>query len=119
MRGATAEATLMLVQRAEDVRLPEELRARTIRALAATGRPEAMRWLVEHTSVVTRIPAIARKWISGTGRLRRKSATTLAAIAGLAAHWREAPEAAAVIRLAVKSKDQELRSAAITHSEAL
>lgn len=119
MRGATAEATHMLVQRAEDVRLPEELRARTIRALAATGRPEAMRWLVDHASVVTRIPAFAQRWISGNGRLRRKSVTTLAAIAGLAAHWREAPMAAAVIQLATKSKDQELRSAASTHSEAL
>ena len=116
MRGATAEAATVLMQRAEDPRLPEELRARTIRALAATGRVEAMRWLVECSSVARRgIPGMKRNARS----LRRKSATTLAAVAGLAAHWRTAPEAAAVLDLAVKSRDEDFRSAATIHSEAL
>ncbi len=120
MRGATAETTQALMQRAEDARLPEELRARTIRALAATGRPEAMRWLVAHTSVARRgFPGIARSWLSGGGRLRRKSATMLAAIAGLAAHWSKQPEAAVVLELAAKSKDQELRNAVTMHLETL
>jgi hypothetical protein len=119
MRGATAEAAAILIQRAEDVRMPEELRARTIRALAATGRPEAMRWLIECCSVARRgFPAITLNWRSRAG-LRRKSSTTLAAIAGLAAHWATAPEAAAVLDLAARSRDPEFRNAAMMHSEAL
>lgn len=120
MRGATAGTARTLMHRAEDARLPEELRARAIRALAATGRPEAMHWLVEHASVVRPgTPVLARKWLSRSGRLRKKSATTLAAIAGLAAHWSSAAEAAAVLELAAKSKDQELRHAATMHLESL
>jgi hypothetical protein len=116
MRGASAETAYALMHRAEDARLSEELRARTIRALAATGRPEAMRWLVDHSSVVSR-GFLSR--LSRGGRLRRKSATTIAAIAGLAAHWGQAPEAAVVLELAAKSKDEELRNAATLHLESL
>jgi len=119
MRGATAGTARTLMHRAEDARLPEELRARTVRALAATGRPEAMNWLVEHASDVRPGVPVARSWLSRGGRLRRKSATMLAAIAGLAAHWSKAPEAAAVLKLAAKSKDQELRHAATMHLESL
>ena len=118
MRGATAEVTAALIQRANDPQLPDELRARTIRALAATGRPEAMRWLVDHTSITKAGFPIGRTWLS-RGRLRKKSATTLAAITGLAANWRTAPEAAAVLELATKSKDQDFRNAATMHTEAL
>ena len=119
MRGATAEATAALIQRAEDSRLHEEFRARIIRALAATGRPEAMRWLIECCSVARRgLPGITWNWRS-RANLRKKSATTIAAVAGLAAHWRTAPEAAAVLELAARSRDQEYRSAATMHSEAL
>lgn len=119
MRGATAEVAAALMQRANDVRLPEELRARAIRALATTGRPEAMHWLVEHAWMTKGgFPGIVRSWQS-RGRLRKKSATTLAAIAGLAAHWRAAPEAAALLDLAAKSRDEDLRNAATLHSEAL
>src|SRR5688572_16920196 len=72
MRGATAGTARTLMHRAEDPRLPEELRARAIRALAATGRPEAMQWLVDHASVDRRSgPAISRSWLSRGGRLRR------------------------------------------------
>jgi hypothetical protein len=115
MRGATAETAYALIHRAEDARLSEELRARTIRALAATGRPEAMRWLVDHSSVASR----GFLGLSRGGRLRRKSATTVAAIAGLAAHWSQAPEAAAVLELAASSKDEELRNAATLYLESL
>jgi hypothetical protein len=118
MRGATAEVTTVLIKRAEDVRMPEELRARTVRAIAATGRPEAMRWLIECSVERRGFPGLGRNWRTRAG-LRRKSATTLAAIAGLAAHWRTAPEAAAVLELAAKSRDLEFRNAATMHSEAL
>ncbi len=119
MRGATAEVTAALIQRANDAQLPDELRARTIRALAATGRPEAMRWLVDHASFTKGgFPALGRTWLARIG-LRKKSTTTLAAITGMGAHWRTAPEAAAVLELAAKSKDQDFRNAAMMHSEAL
>jgi hypothetical protein len=115
-RGATAEATNSMIRRAEDARQPEELRARTIRALAATGRPEARQWLIDHASVPTHGLG---SWLSGDRRLRRKSATTLAALVGLAMHWRQAPDAAAVLALAAKSRDPEFRDAVTRHTEGL
>jgi hypothetical protein len=44
--------------------------------------------------------------------LREKSPQLISSIAGLAAHWSSAPEAAEVLALVAKSKDVDLRSAA-------
>jgi len=44
--------------------------------------------------------------------LREKSPQLISSIAGLAAHWSSAPEAAEVLALVAKSKDVDLKTAA-------
>jgi hypothetical protein len=94
----------ILMRRADSPTLSSELRARAIRALAASGSLEAMRWIA-HRSV-------KKHWLLRTPVLREKSPQLISSIAGLAAHWSTAPEAAEVLALVAKSKDADLRSAA-------
>jgi hypothetical protein len=97
-------AVPILMRRAESASLSSELRARAIRALAASGSPEAMRWIAHRS--------IKKHWLLRTPVLREKSPQLISSIAGLAAHWSSAPEAAEVLALVAKSKDADLRSAA-------
>lgn len=93
-----------LMRRAESSSLSTELRARAIRALAASGSLEAMRWIAHRS--------IKKHWLLRTPVLREKSPQLISSIAGLAAHWSTAPEAVEVLALVAKSKDADLRSAA-------
>ncbi|HEX6048042.1 MAG TPA: hypothetical protein VFZ21_02195 [Gemmatimonadaceae bacterium] len=97
-------AVPILMRRADSPTLSTELRARAIRALAASGSLEAMRWIA-HRSV-------KKHWLLRTPVLREKSPQLISSIAGLAAHWSTAPEAAEVLALVAKSKDADLKSAA-------
>jgi hypothetical protein len=97
-------AVPILMRRVESPSLSSELRARGIRALAASGSPDAMRWIANR--------AIKKHWLLGTPVLREKSPQLISSIAGLAAHWSNAPEAAEVLALVARSKDADLRSAA-------
>ena len=97
-------AVPILMRRVESPMLSSELRARGIRALAASGSPDAMRWIAQRT--------VKKHWLLRTPVLREKSPQLISSIAGLAAHWSTAPEAAEVLALVAKSKDADLRSAA-------
>jgi len=94
----------ILMRRIDNSTLNAELRARGIRALAASGSLDAMRWIAQRS--------IKKHWLLGTPVLREKSPQLISSIAGLAAHWSAAPEAAEVLALVAKSKDADLRSAA-------
>ena len=97
-------AVPILMRRVESPTLSAELRARGIRALAASGSLDAMRWIARRS--------IKKHWLLGTPVLREKSPQLISSIAGLAAHWSSAPEAAEVLALVAKSKDADLKSAA-------
>jgi hypothetical protein len=97
-------AVSILMRRLESPTLGAELRARGIRVLAASGSTDAMRWIAHR--------AIKKHWLLRTPVLREKSPQLISSIAGLAAHWSAAPEAAEVLALVAKSKDSDLRSAA-------
>lgn len=97
-------AVPILMRRVENQTLSAELRARGIRALAASGSLDAMRWIAQRS--------IKKHWLLRTPVLREKSPQLISSIAGLAAHWSTAPEAVEVLALVAKSKDADLRSAA-------
>jgi hypothetical protein len=97
-------AVPILMRRVESATVSAELRARAIRALAASGSLDAMRWIAHRS--------IKKHWLLGTPVLREKSPQLISSIAGLAAHWSSAPEAVEVLALVAKSKDADLRSAA-------
>jgi hypothetical protein len=97
-------AVPILMRRVENATLSAELRARGIRALAASGSLDAMRWIAQRS--------VKKHWLLRTPVLREKSPQLISSIAGLAAHWSSAPEAAEVLALVAKSKDADLRSAA-------
>jgi hypothetical protein len=97
-------AVPILMRRVESPTVSAELRARGIRALAASGSLDAMRWIAQRS--------VKKHWLLRTPVLREKSPQLISSIAGLAAHWSSAPEAAEVLALVAKSKDADLRSAA-------
>jgi hypothetical protein len=86
-----------------DHRRPAEVRVPALRILARTRRPEALRVLLAH----------ARRRRSWFGRrLAPKSPELLAALAGLASHWRDDPIAAEVLGYALEHSDPDIRAAA-------
>jgi hypothetical protein len=97
-------AVPILMRRLDSSTLSAELRARAVRALAASGSLEAMRWIAHR--------AVKKHWLLRTPVLREKSPQLISSIAGLATHWSTAPEAAEVLALVAKSKDADLKSAA-------
>ena len=97
-------AVPILMRRVESATLSAELRARAIRALAASGSRDAMRWIAQRS--------VKKHWLLGTPVLREKSPQLISSIAGLAAHWSGTPEAAEVLALVAKSKDVDLKTAA-------
>jgi hypothetical protein len=103
LKRCPLDAVPILMRRIDNSTLSAELRARGIRALAASGSPDAMRWIAQRS--------IKKHWLLGTPVLREKSPQLISSIAGLAAHWSSAPEAAEVLALVAKSKDADLRSA--------
>jgi len=104
LKGCPALAVPILMRRIDASTLSGELRARGIRALAASGSLDAMRWIAQRT--------VKKHWLLRTPVLREKSPQLISSIAGLAAHWSSAPEAAEVLALVAKSKDTDLRTAA-------
>lgn len=104
LKGCPSGAVPILMRRVDNSTLSAELRARGIRALAASGSLDAMRWIAQRS--------IKKHWLLRTPVLREKSPQLISSIAGLAAHWSSAPEAAEVLALVAKSKDSDLKSAA-------
>ena len=88
---------------AVDPRRPSEIRVTTLRILARTRAPEALKVLLAQAQH-------RRRWFGR--RLVTKSPELLAAMSGLASYWREHPMAAEVLSLALQHSDPEIRAAA-------
>ena len=98
-----AEALSLVHSIAVDAKRPAELRVLAVRILARSKSPasvEVLQSLVLHR----------RRWFGR--RLAPKSPELLAALAGLATHWREHPIAAEVLAHAMQHADPEIRAAA-------
>jgi hypothetical protein len=104
LKRCPADAVPILMRRVDSSTLSAELRARGIRALAASGSLDAMRWIAQR--------AVKKHWLLRTPVLREKSPQLISSIAGLAAHWSNAPEAVEVLALVAKSTDVDLKRAA-------
>jgi hypothetical protein len=103
LESCPAQAIPLVEGIAMDHRRPAEVRVPALRILARTRRPEALRVLLAH----------ARRRRSWFGRrLAPKSPELLAALAGLASHWRDDPIAAEVLGYALEHSDPEIRAAA-------
>jgi hypothetical protein len=97
-------AALPLLERITvDPERSPDLRAITVRILARTRAPEALRLLLA-------LARTRRLWF--TRGLAPKSPLLLAALAALASHWRENPSATEVLTLAQQHADPEIRAAA-------
>jgi hypothetical protein len=106
LKSCTVEAARALMHRFDDPSLNAELRARSMRAIAAANHPEALGWL---TSQV-----LTTRWLSSSVRLRKPSLEVLAALSAIASHYEEDPDAAEVLALARRSRDEQVRRAAST-----
>jgi hypothetical protein len=80
-----------------------DLRAVTVRILARTRAPEALRLLLG-------LAMTRRLWFAR--RLASKSPLLLSALSALASHWRDNPFATEVLSLAQRHSDPEIRAAA-------
>jgi hypothetical protein len=103
MTNCPAEAAAILMARADDPALSSDLRALGIRALSSSRSPETVTFLVRRT--LGRKKFLRKRALAGT------SPEMLAALAGLAAHWRDDPQAAQVLALAAASGDSEITDA--------
>jgi hypothetical protein len=88
---------------AVDPNRPSEQRALAARIVTRARTPEALRTLLE-------VIALRRRWF--VKRMAAKSPELLAALAGLAAYWRDDPAAAEVLFHARQHHDSEIRAAA-------
>jgi len=82
-----------------------EARVLAIRAIARSGTRTALHLLRD-------LALPPRRWLRR--RLAPKSPELLAALAGMAVHWRNDPIAADVLTLAMQHSDPEIRAAAVT-----
>lgn len=94
-----------VMSRADDAGLPPDLRALAVRVMASCKVEVVQDWLVKR--------ALGRKRVFRR-RLAEKSPEMLAALAGLAAYWNDAPEATPVLELAMRSSDPEIRAVVAT-----
>lgn len=98
MTNCPAEAAKILMTRADDTTLSADLRALGIRALSSRRSPETVEFLVRHT--------IGRRKLFRRHALASATPEMLAALTGLATHWREHPSAKGIIDLAKQSTDE-------------
>jgi hypothetical protein len=103
MTSCSADAAAILVARADDLELSPELRALGIRALASHDSPDIMRFLINR--------AVSRTTLLRRRVLAAKTPEMLAALAGLAAYWRDHADAEQALKLAAISQDPEISDA--------
>jgi hypothetical protein len=103
LEACPAPALPLIERITVDSRRAPEVRAMTLRILARTRAPEALRLVL--AAALNR-----RQWLGR--RLAPKSPLSLAALAALASHWKEHPSAAEVLALALQHPDPDIRSAA-------
>jgi len=111
MRACTIEAARLLMHRYDDPDIGAELRSRMARAIASVRTPETLDWLVAQV--------LTTRWIVGSVRLRKSSLEVRAIIAAIAQFHRGEPAAEQVLRLAERSRDDDLRRAASARLERL
>src|SRR3954451_1923858 len=97
------EAMSHLERIAADPKRQADARVLAIRAVARNGTRTALRLLRQ-------LALPPRRWLRR--RLAPKSPELLAALSGMAAHWRNDPVAAEVLTLAMQHSDPEIRAAA-------
>ena len=103
MNNCPAQAASVLMLRATDEGLSADLRALGVRVLASHKSSQTVRWLVDRT--------LGKKRFFFGRQLAVKSPEMLAALSGLAAHWRTDAAAAPVLTLARRSTDPEIADA--------
>lgn len=103
MTDCPRDAAALLRVRADDGTLPPELRALGVRALAAYRAPQTPAWLAQR---VVRTGRLIKR-----PTLAPKSPEMLAALEGLATHWRTDRAAQEALALAAESGDAEVRAA--------
>jgi hypothetical protein len=104
MTSCPRDAAAILRVRADDATISPDLRALGIRALASYKSPETPAWLAAR---VVRVGRVLRR-----PGLAPKSPELLAAIEGLATHWRDDKAANEALGLAAASGDPEIQGAA-------
>lgn len=104
MTNCPRDAALVLRTRADEALLSADLRALGIRALSSNRNPDTPAWLASR--VVKMGKLIKRE------SLVSKSPEMLAALEGLAIHWRDHPAARTPLSLAAVSGDPEIVGAA-------
>jgi hypothetical protein len=97
------EAIPLVEALAMDLRRPPEVRVPTLRILARTRTPQALKLLLAQARH-------RRSWFGR--RLAPKSPELLAALAGLASYWKDDPRAMEVLTRALRHSDPEIRAAA-------
>jgi hypothetical protein len=101
--GCPPEFYPRVIARVADVELDPETRALAITALATVNDPVVLRLL--------RRLVVARGFV-GLGRLAPRTPPMLAALRGLATHWRSHPKVGSLLETAQQSRDPEIREAA-------
>ena len=95
--------TSLMVRMDNGSDLNADLRSRAVRLVAGSGNEDAVQWL--------RHLVVTQSWLLRYTKLRKASPESVAAVAGLAAHWRNHPEAALALLLARRSSDAAYRHA--------
>lgn len=103
MQGCTAAQATILLSRADDETLSPDLRALGIRAASTQRSVETLNWLLNRVA--------GKKVLMFRRSLASKSPGMLAALAGLAGHWRSEPAAQEILALASKHSDPEISDA--------
>ena len=101
----TMEAARAIISRLENPELSDELRARSIRALADAREDEVRRWLEKR--------ATSRHWLFRSLRLRKPSLELYAVLTALATRNEHHPESQRIVELARRSRNPEVRRAAM------
>jgi hypothetical protein len=104
LESGLAEASSLAERIATDPRRPPESRVLAIRILGRSRTPQALHLLRDLT-------LNRRRWLGR--RLAPKSPELLAALAALATHWRDNPDAAEALRRALQHSDPDIRAAAV------
>ena len=101
-RGCPPEVVRTIIERLDDGSFPEALQPLAVKVAASTKSSALLPWLVSRTE--------GKRGFFGK-KLTDKTPEMLAALEGLAQYYAERVEAAPILALAMKSRDEEIRNA--------